>query len=347
MKLTKKLLTYFSLALIFSAFLTSCQDPILYHVRQEVKLEEATMLGDIFSVIRFTDANNFESLYVANGKIFTKSAYNETHGSWIQTSKPNGHVHSLAADKDYLYAFVVNFDTDGNEGETELSSRSLYYLDKNGFWNRHPLSGVMGSDEYQNVTLMCTNAVQKDHRAAFININNTVYKLEGDSFTDFTPYGTYGKNSCAWLNGTVFFFDYFAACSDETAYSDATCIFYGDYTQLKVMDSTGNVSVLSTAANGIITGLAVMNDSVLATSQNGTVLIDRATGKAMEFKNLSSTMSTIYETYAPLAVFPERNALQNIIYASNQVEGTGSNSAQFTHQGLWSYYPSRGKWNIE
>ena len=37
----------------------------------------------------------------------------------------------------------------------------------------------------------------------------------------------------------------------------------------------------------------------------------------------------------------------SIIYAGIRVKGTGSNSALFTHEGLWSYYPSRGKWNIE
>lgn len=350
MKNITKIIKNISLGLILAAVFSSCQDPILYHIRQEVKLEEATMLGDIYTIVRYTEPNNMETLYLANGNIYFKNAYNSTHGSWVQTAKPNGHVQSIAADSEYLYAFVTEVYKDDSEGETRLSSRKIFYLDKDGFWKLHPSSMLLNTEQYFQTSLMCTNAVQRDHRSAYLRAGYNVYKLNGDTYeAAVNPDGSFVVNcfSCAWLNGSVRFFTSFAACTDETTVSDPTCIFYGNYAELRKIDINGIDVSVSSAATHTITGVAVMNDSILVTTDAGAILVNRYSGKELEFKNLTSTLSTLYQTYTPLAVYPEKDAFENNVYASNQVLGTGSNSAQFSHQGLWSYYPSRGKWNIE
>ena len=75
--------------------------------------------------------------------------------------------------------------------------------------------------------------------------------------------------------------------------------------------------------------------------------MDINTGEEKEFSNLQATLSTLYEGRACIVCDPDQNHKDSIIYAGITVKGTGSNSALFTHEGLWSYYPSRGKWNIE
>ena len=105
--------------------------------------------------------------------------------------------------------------------------------------------------------------------------------------------------------------------------------------------------VLTTNIRSTIHGIAVLNDSVFVTSAAGAALVDINTGEEKEFSNLQATLSTLYEGRACIVCYPDKDHEQSIIYAGITVKGTGSNSALFTHEGLWSYYPSRGKWNIE
>ena len=66
------------LAAVFAAGVFSgCQDPIFWNIRQEVKLEEATIYGDIFSIVRFKD-----KLFIANGNIYSKDKNANSHGQW-------------------------------------------------------------------------------------------------------------------------------------------------------------------------------------------------------------------------------------------------------------------------
>lgn len=341
-----KTITKISLITTMAFSLTACQDPIFFHINQEVKLEEATILGDINSIIRFTDGTT-EKLFIANGNIYSKNANNTTHGSWQKMPAPEGHVHSLAADKDgILYAFVWNFDKETSTGETEINSKKIYYsTDKGESWQKHDISNSIDqSAMFGEVVLMCTNAPQKDNRKAFLRIDGILYALSGSSSTLHTA----GSNacSCAMLGGNVFFSNYFGACSNETKTTPATKVYYGKYFALKYTTNGTDEHDVTGSVRGEIGGLAVMQDSILVATSSGSALVDFS-GNEIDFTNLTSTVSNLYENHAALAVDPSLPAKQNIIYASNQVYGNSSNSAQFSHEGLWSYYPSRGKWNIE
>lgn len=341
-----KIITKISAIAILAFSLTACQDPIFFHIEQEVKLEEPTILGDIYTIVRFSVFGN-EMLYLANGNIYSKFAANDTHGSWTKMSAPEGHVHSLAADQDYLYAFVYKHTAENGTGETELTSRKIYYSpDYGASWYLHPISrSISQTYEDQTVILMSTNAPQVAHRKAFVRIDSTVFSLNGASYSALTAANS---KSCVWWNSNVLFFDCFGSCTDETSTQDATRIYFGDGTYLKYT-TDGNISStrITDTIRGEITALAVMNGSVLVSTTAGSALVDWNTGAELNFTNLTSTVSSLYENHTALAVYPERTATLNIIYSSNQVYGTGSNSALFTHEGLWAYYPSRGTWNIE
>lgn len=338
-----KMNVFLVLAAVFAAGVFSgCQDPIFWNIRQEVKLEEATIYGDIFSIVRFKD-----KLFIANGNIYSKDKNANSHGQWSKMNGPAGHVLTVAADSSYVYALSVTSRKNDSEGEMELDSRKLYYSSDGNSWKE--VSGItLSSSKSDVVKLLCTNSPNNAHRYAYIRNKNNVYQLNGSSASSSAESGAGSALSCVYANGGVKFYNAEAACTDETETIDATAIYYSsgsDLKRVKISDSSE-----TTVVNGIrstVYGIAVMKDSVLVTTAGGTALVARDSGTEIQFANLQSTLSTLYESRACLAVDPGVNALDAAVYAGLCVKGTGSNSALFTHEGLWSYYPARGKWNIE
>lgn len=331
------------LAAVFAAGVFSgCQDPIFWNIRQEVKLEEATIYGDIFSIVRFKD-----KLFIANGNIYSKDKNANSHGQWSKMNGPAGHVLTVAADSSYVYALSVTSRKNDSEGEMELESRKLYYSSDGNSWKE--VSGITLSNSKSDVVkLLCTNSPKVAHRYAYIRNKNNVYELNGSSASSSAESGAGSALSCVYANDGVKFYNAEAACTDETESSDASAIYYSSGSDLKRVNADGSSE--KTVVNGIrstVYGIAVMKDSVLVTTAGGTALVARDSGTEIQFANLQSTLSTLYESRACLAVDPGVNALDAAVYAGLCVKGTGSNSALFTHEGLWSYYPARGKWNIE
>lgn len=331
------------LAAVFAAGVFSgCQDPIFWNIRQEVKLEEATIYGDIFSIVRFKD-----KLFIANGNIYSKDKNANSHGQWSKMNGPAGHVLTVAADSSYVYALSVTSRKNDSEGEMELDSRKLYYSSDGNSWKE--VSGItLSSSKSDVVKLLCTNSPKNANRCAYIRNKNNVYKLNGSSANSSAESGAGSALSCVYANGGVKFYNAEAACTDETETIDATAIYYSSGSDLKRVNADGSSE--KTVVNGIrstVYGIAVMKDSVLVTTAGGTALVARDSGTEIQFANLQSTLSTLYESRACLAVDPGVNALDAAVYAGLCVKGTGSNSALFTHEGLWSYYANRGKWNIE
>lgn len=334
-----KMNVFLVLAAVFAAGVFSgCQDPIFWNIRQEVKLEEATIYGDIFSIVRFKD-----KLFIANGNIYSKDKNANSHGQWSKMNGPAGHVLTVAADSSYVYALSVTSRKNDSEGEMELESRKLYYSSDGNSWKE--VSGITLSNSKSDVVkLLCTNSPNNDHRYAYIRNKNNVYELNGSSASSSAGSGAGSALSCVYANGGVKFYNAEAACTDETE----TIIYYSSGSDLKRVNADGSSE--KTVVNGIrstVYGIAVMKDSVLVTTAGGTALVARDSGTEIQFANLQSTLSTLYESRACLAVDPGVNALDAAVYAGLCVKGTGSNSALFTHEGLWSYYPARGKWNIE
>lgn len=322
-------------AIVWTVF-TGCMDPIFKNIKQEVKLENPTKLGEVYSFARIGE----DQIYFANGRIYHKNKNHEGHGGWIEFSKPEGHVLTIASDSDdWLYAVCVYYGKNDSDGEMKVTDKKLFACDTKAsptVWKELtdvPLSAG------QTCALMGTNSVTKSNRKAFINTGAKGYALSIGTATD-KPEAA-GKKSCASLNGTPKFYTGDAACSNN----DDTVVYYSEGSTVKMEGAkTGD---LTTNIRSTIHGIAVLNDSVFVTSAAGAALVDINTGKEKEFSNLQATLSTLYEGRACIVCDPKKNHEQSIIYAGITVKGTGSNSALFTHEGLWSYYPSRGKWNIE
>ena len=140
-----KMNVFLVLAAVFAAGVFSgCQDPIFWNIRQEVKLEEATIYGDIFSIVRFKD-----KLFIANGNIYSKDKNANSHGQWSKMNGPAGHVLTVAANSSYVYALSVTSRKNDSEGEMELDSRKLYYSSDGNSWKE--VSGITLSSSKSDV----------------------------------------------------------------------------------------------------------------------------------------------------------------------------------------------------
>lgn len=328
----KKLLIATVCTSFISFGFTSCMDPIFSYINEEVALEKSLINGSIYSIVRFQD-----DIFLANGLIYHKSKDSQGHGQWELYSKPNGHVLTIAADKDNLYAFCIYVGRNDSEGEMEVVSKKLYSF--------NPTDGqgwkeILDIGRNATALLMSTNSTNKEHREAYITISRTGYKLGRDRLTEESKAN--GMSSCAYLNNETKFYNSRAACSNN----DDTIVYYASGASVIKYDGT-NTTTISSGVRTTIYGLAVMKDSILINTSAGSALIDINSGNEISFGNLTSTLSSLYETLACIATDPSQNAKDAIIYSSIAVIGTGSNSALFSHEGLWSYYPNRGKWNVE
>ena len=327
-------------AIVWTVF-TGCMDPIFKNIKQEVKLENPTKLGEVYSFARIGE----DQIYFANGRIYHKNKNHEGHGGWIEFSKPEGHVLTIASDSDdWLYAVCVYYGKNDSDGEMKVTGIKLFACDTTAsptVWKE--LTDVTLSAG-KTCALMGTNSVTKSNRKAFISYVLSDGTAKGCALSNGTASEdsrAAGKKSCASLNGTPKFYTGDAACSNN----DDTVVYYSNGSTVKMEGTkTGD---LTTNIRSTIHGIAVLKDSVFVTSAAGAALVDINTGKEKEFSNLQATLSTLYEGRACIVCDPDKDHEQSIIYAGITVKGTGSNSALFTHEGLWSYYPSRGKWNIE
>lgn len=323
-------------AIVWTVF-TGCMDPIFKNIKQEVKLENPTKLGEVYSFARIGE----DQIYFANGRIYHKNKNHEGHGGWIEFSKPEGHVLTIASDSDdWLYAVCVYYGKNDSDGEMKVTGIKLFACDTKAsptVWKELTDVPLSAGDK---CALMGTNSVTKSNRKAFINTGAKGYALSNGTAEEYAEAA--GKKSCASLNGNPEFFGGDAACSNN----NDTVVYYSNGSTVVKKDKDKEVN-LTTNIRSTIHGIAVLNDSVFVTSAAGAALVDINTGKEKEFSNLQATLSTLYEGRACIVCDPKKDHEQSIIYAGITVKGTGSNSALFTHEGLWSYYPSRGKWNIE
>ena len=346
-KFTKTISSVFLGAFIAAGF-TGCMNPIFHYIKEEVKLEEMKIHGDIYSFARIGEDSNAK-IFVSNGKIYWKEASKEGHGGWTEFKKPEGQVYTIASDEnDNLYAVTFISSKYDSDGEMKVTEKRLYACSAaDGDWTQIDSISI-GEDSLKDVyALMGTNSVIPGHRKAFINIRGTGYKLENRLKSPHSDAN--GKKSCAYLDSVndVKFYTGNAACSNK----DDTLIYYAEGSTLKATGKLNNETVtdkiIASGVRSTINGIAVCEGSVLINTNSGAALVNGTSGSEITWANLTSTLSTLYEGRACIIADPSKTYDKAICYAGLTVEGTGSNSALFTHEGLWSYYPSRGKWNVE
>ena len=363
-KIVKKL-AFASLLVLGAALFSSCQDVIFSNIRKEVELRSASVQSDIRSIIRYKN-----ELYVANGNIFHKNPAVAFSGGWIKTFSPSGTVLMLAADSKYIYALVGVSKQDESEGENVPVRRELYYSSDGIFWNL--VTGVYGfgiipynSFGLIETHLFCTNSIAEANRKAYFILKGgtagfVAYELNGpfatimptsliDADTKPVVNALAVSRSCVYCGGKVRFFTSTGSCTDETsAGNDATTYYYGNGSLL----CWGGAKIGAIGARSAVYSIAYTSDYLLVGTTSGIshhLMSSKVPGPSSTtfITNAESTLSSQYTVLALLVTQPEKTEAEAVIYASQNFTGYGSNSAQFDHICLWSYYPTTREWNRE
>lgn len=359
-----KNIAFVSLVLFCAALFSSCQDVIYANIRKEVKLRGASIEADIRSIIRYKD-----DYYCANGNIYHKAKDDTRVGCWSKTPSPSGHVLKLASDSTNIYALVGISREDYSEGENVPVRRELWFSSDGSNWSK--VAGVYGAGviPYNSggrieTYLFGTNAIASANRHAYFIVRGgdagyKAYELNGEAATelglsannaDTKPVVNSSKvsQSCVYDGSVVRFFNSTGSCTNETNSAAPTIYYYGDGSTLR----WGGAKEGSVGAYASVYSLACTADYILVGTTSGIthhLLTDGVPGSSLnEFQtNAEATLSAQYTILAILVVSPELNELGTIIYASQNYTGSGSNSAQFNHICMWSYYPSTHEWNRE
>lgn len=362
---TVRKIAFASLLVLGAVLFASCQDVIYSNIRKEVELRSASVQSDVRSIVRYK-----KDFYVANGNIYHKNSAVNFIGGWAKTLSPNGAVLILAADSNYLYALVGVSRQDENEGENVPVRRELYYSSDGVFW--HLVTGVYGFGliPYNSLGvietyLFCTNSIAEANRKAYFVLRGgtagyRAYELNGPSATlmttglldaDIKPVVNPAavSRSCVYFDGKVRFFTSTGSCTDETSKgNDATVYYYGNGSSVFY----GGAKTGVVGARAAVYSMAYTSDYLIVGTTSGIshhLLSEKKPGPSSTTftTNAESTLSSQYTVLAILVSEPEKTEMGTVIYASQNYTGTGSNSAQFDHICLWSYYPSTREWNRE
>ncbi|MCR5288591.1 MAG: hypothetical protein K6E51_01210 [Treponema sp.] len=328
--------------------LTGCQEEIFHEIRDEIELEDSTIGGDINSIVRYGDY-----LVLENGDIYYKNSTANYYGAWSKdVNSPNDYTYKVAADENYLYALGADFEEDTDEGENVIGKKTLYCKNSiSGAWTT-----VCTIASSTSATLFCTNTPQPANRKAYIRIGSSVYALSGTTTTAETSNGAGSSTlGCAFLAGTVYFVNYLATGSNETASTEATYIYYvsGDNLYYRSSSSSDWSSGYDLNCDTVKSLSYTSDYFVLGTTSGLLVAPHTSAGipsgaSTDDFANVSSTLSSYYIVDSVLAVNPSLSLSDNAVYGSATYSGSSSStSAVFDNIGLWAYYASRGKWNRE
>lgn len=365
--------------LSLAAFFTSCNDVIFYEINNEVKLEDATVSGDVTSLVRctgdFGDGSR-EYLFVSNGNIYYKDVEDASKGSptteapatgyngnWTKMTAPAPKIHKLASDSTCLYALSTPVEENDDSGDNEETGRALYCYDfSSGEW-----SEAISVNDSQTIStssnLFGTNDVNPANRKAYLTIGSVVYELSGSSAistastpTDYTGAEVSSPLTAAWFNGGVVFSPAYALVTNarynktDSSYTDATVLYWSSSDDLhwynldddstdSIDGSAGYIYAIAPTADYILLGTSAGASRV---NHEGDWIPDSSTS---DFDtNASSTLSTSYYVWTFIAIDPAQTETGGDLYASTDFTGT---SASFSNRVLWGYYPGRGSWNCE
>ncbi len=351
----------------------SCHGVIFDTIRDEVKLADAVISGDIQDIIRYKD-----DIYVSTGKISHRSvslkkdingkteeecqaakevfvAAADQKSELKSFSSPSGYIYSLAADSNNLYALSVIIEED-DDGYNVPTKRILWCYTateegKEGSWKEIWSKSYDGSKD-DKAFLFCTNTLKESNRHAYFRYQKTIYDLTGEELGDTGM--TSDINSCTVLGSTVHFSSAYAMTSNETSKDESTYIYRssGD----TVYYSTDGDRWESVDLNcDTILSLAITKDYLLAGTASGIVHTPLkadsngknaipSSGNADFDTNADSTLSSYYEVPALLVLDPLQKEISATIFATCL---TSSTSASLNNVGLWSYFATEGEWNRE
>ena len=331
---------------IAALFLTvSCHDPIFYMISQEVVQEEG-LQGDINSMVKFKDGN----LYVANGKIYKKTATpssstGQYNGQWSEssTSGINGFVFFLAADNSNLYALAYQFTADNDKSLNRPSHIRLYASSNGSSWTQVNISTLTGlgdaSDSYgQGAARIFDNKGTSAYIRLYNGETPAVYKLNGTGVPTSTsaPANSLGAaNTQFWTSPAICYANskYYFAHNSKTLY----------YSSTGTSDTSHSVELDC----GDIQSIAATSDYLILGTNKGIarVKLNSSGEPESHITNFPNNAESLVTGIVPMVFVldPTQPEGHTDEYASMTVGGSLSSSPDtFDETGLYAFYPSRG-----
>ena len=207
-----------SILIGFTSILTGCFNSVFSSVKTEVLLEDASISGFVNSIVRYTDTEGKEYLFLQNGQIYrkqisedddysklTKNAASKCWGDPVKNAPEaqhydydnqvyrGYHVYKLASDENYIYALAYQSTFYDEKSRNVPSVIKLFVCDGiDNEWKE--VSAVndaiadyishLDKNMYMmdsSIHLFCTNTPQKAHRKAYIRIGGGNAKTSSSS----------------------------------------------------------------------------------------------------------------------------------------------------------------------
>lgn len=285
----KKILSLAGLSILLLSIFTGCKEPVFYNIMNDVPPEQATVSGNINSIVRYTSGTD-EYLVTNDSKgLIYKKTSDDGHGKWnVYQNLPfelvkydyfgsgwvGEKIIKVVADSSNIYLVTVSFVNDNDVGTNapykfNIWARNATLTETSGSWTKvantdDKLSFYKDKDGiYHTVfNVFCTNDLSKSNRKAYFRSGeeNKVFELNGSSFTtkSVTPVDSTGLiDSAVYFNGTYRFFNSIASVSTSKA------MYWSEGSVLRWSKNGTTKEETVCDANTEISCLAATNDSIL------------------------------------------------------------------------------------
>lgn len=287
----KKILSLAGLSILLLSIFTGCKEPVFYNIMTDVPPEQATVSGNINSIVRYySGTDEYLVTNDSKGLIYKKTSDNG-HGKWnVYQNLPfelvkydyfgsgwvGEKIIKVVADSSYIYLVTVSFVNDNDVGTNapykfNIWARNATLTETSGSWAK-----VANTDDkltfykdkdgiYHTVfNVFCTNDLSNSYRKAYFRSGeeNKVFELNGSSFTtkSVTPVDSTGLiDSAVYFNGTYRFFNSIASVSTSKAmyWSEGSVLCWsknGTTKEETVCDANTEISCLAATNDSILIG---------------------------------------------------------------------------------------------
>ena len=356
MKKNRAVYSLIIIGVIISLFASCKQDVIFYDIAEEIEYEAPIVEGNVFSMVPCGGM-----LFVQNNSIYKKGwlAEKNDNGKWTKTSSPvaGKNVVRLASDENYLYALVINTDTNEDSaviGDVYAAPVTDGVL---GSWSKKAENVV---ELFDNKCFNSTDGTTVGRNAYFTDADNKVSKLAGagtpvvqpatDVLGDTSEDAYIRTAGTAASDGTS---DYFCSNSAFAVLNiSGTTYFYtfivGDGTNIvsdgtKIKYKAADAESFSdggTTASIITTLTSYGADKLLVGTQAGyEVSPIGSNGKPGNGVTPSENAESAFGTRYINGIW--QYGASGTLYASVVEVGHSQ------YNKLWGFYTSRNKWNYE
>lgn len=287
----KKILSLAGLSILLLSIFTGCKEPVFYNIMTDVPPEQATVSGNINSIVRYTSGGD-EYLVTNDSKgLIYKKTSDDGHGKWnVYQNLPfelvkydyfgsgwvGEKIIKVVADSSNIYLVTVSFVNDNDVGTNapykfNIWAGNVTLTETSGSWTKvantdDKLSFYKDKDGiYHTVfNVFCTNDLSKSNRKAYFRSGeeNKVFELNGSSFTtkSVTPVDSTGLiDSAVYFNGTYRFFNSIASVSTSKAmyWSEGSVLCWsknGTTKEATVCDANTEISCLAATNDSILIG---------------------------------------------------------------------------------------------